>query len=109
MRDDELDLLDFGVIVGDLDHRVVAYNAYESARAGISPERVLGRHLFDEVAPCTNNYLVSQRYVDALELGQDLDEELDYVFTLRMAPTPVRLRLLAGPASARVFLLVRPR
>jgi len=44
-----------------------------------------------DVGPCTNNYLVAQRFLDC----DELDEQLDYVFTFRMAPTPVRLRMLA--------------
>jgi hypothetical protein len=41
--------------------------------------------------------------------GEDLDEEMDYVFTLRMAPTPVTLRLLAYKESTRQYLAVRFR
>lgn len=103
-----MDVLGFGVIGFDLDEIVVVYNAFESARAGIGKERVLGRNVFTDVAPCTNNFLVSQRYRDALEQGVDLDEQLDYVFTLRMAPTPVRLRLLATADAPRRYLVVNP-
>jgi hypothetical protein len=38
-----------------------------------------------------------------------LAEQLDYVFTFRMAPTPVRLRLLARAGSLRQYLAVRFR
>lgn len=102
---EDLDRLDFGLIAMDRDGTVVHYNAYESQRAGISADRVLGRNFFVSVGPCTNNYLVAQRYADSPEL----DEELDYVFTLRMRPTPVRLRLLAREGSPRQYLAVRPR
>ncbi len=100
----DFDALAFGVIAFDFDDKVVVYNAYESQRAGISAERVLGRNVFVEVAPCTNNFLVAQRFVD----HPDLDEQLDYVFTLRMQPTPVRLRLVAKSEAALRFMLVRP-
>ena len=102
---DGLDAVPFGVIAFDPDDRVVGYNRFESDRAGITPARVLGRHLFVDVAPCTNNYLVAQRYADA----GDLDEQLDYVFTFKMAPTPVRLRLLAQAGSPRRYLVIRSR
>ncbi len=101
----ELDAVPFGVIAFGPDDRVVGYNRFESERAGMSPSRVVGRHLFVDVAPCTNNYLVAQRYADE----PHLDEQLDYVFTFKMAPTPVRLRLLAEAGSPRRYLVIRSR
>ncbi len=101
--DDTLDGLPFGVIGMDDDHRVVLYNRAESALSGLSPERVLGRHFFSEVAPCTNNFMVAHRF----EAEEELDADVDYVFTLRMKPTPVRLRLLRRAGAARQFLLVQ--
>ncbi len=93
----------FGVVAMDADHRVVIYNRAESTLSGLSPQRVVGRHFFSEVAPCTNNFLVAHRF----ETESDLDATIDYVFTLRMKPTPVRLRLLTRPEAARRFLLVQ--
>lgn len=101
--DDVLDALPFGVIGMDDDHQVVLYNRAESALSGLSPERVLGRHFFSEVAPCTNNFMVAQRF----EEEETLDAFVDYVFTLRMKPTPVRLRLLRRTGAARQYLLVQ--
>lgn len=105
--DDDLDALEFGVIGFDGAGVVQRYNALESKLAGLSLQRVLGNPLFTVVAPCMNNYLVAQRFDDALETGSGLDETLDYVFTLRMRPVKVKLRLLADPASAMRYLLVR--
>ncbi|MEJ8278147.1 hypothetical protein [Pseudonocardia spirodelae] len=102
---EESDLLDFGVITIGPDDRIVGYNRYESERAGIRRDRVLGRDLFVEVAPCINNYLVAELF----HAGGDLDLEMDYVFTFRMRPTPVRLRLLAAAGADRRYLAIRPR
>lgn len=100
--DSELDCVDFGVIGLDPDHRVVSYNKIESTFSGLSAERVIGRHFFTEVAPCTNNFMVAHRF----ETEEALDATIGYIFTLRMRPTPVRLRLLRRPSSERQFLLV---
>src|SRR5450755_1200873 len=97
--------LDFGLIVMDRSGEVIAYNAVESRRSGLDRHRVLGRNFFVDVGPSTNNYLVAERFHES----EDLDEELDYVFTFRMAPTPVRLRLMARSGSGRQYLAVRGR
>lgn len=102
---DQFDDVPFGLIVMDRSGVVTAYNRVESAQTGISPAKVLGRNFFESVGPCTNNYLVSQRYRDE----PDLDETIDFIFTLRMDPTPVRLRMMAREGSERQYLAVVKR
>ncbi len=97
-----LEGLEFGVVRMSLDGRVDAYNGYESKLSGLSPSRVIGKHFFSEVAPCTNNVLVASRYEEG-----SLDEELPYVFTLRMKPRKVMLRLVKRDGSKWQYLLVR--
>ncbi len=102
---DRLDEIGFGLIVMDRSGGVTGYNASEAKRSGLAADRVLGRNFFLDVGPCTNNYLVAQRFLDC----EELDEQLDYVFTFRMTPTPVRLRMLARAGSPRQYLAVRAR
>lgn len=105
MTSNDIDQLPFGVIGFSDDEHVTIYNTHESEISGIDPVRVIGADLFVEVAPCTNNYLVAERY----RAADVLDEQLSYVFTLRMKPTPVELRLLAHPdAKNRYMIIVRP-
>jgi photoactive yellow protein len=107
--DDELDERPFGVIGIDADGIVRRYNRFESQMAGLSPQRVLGQAMFLVVAPCMNNFMVAQRFEDALAHGSTLDATLDYVLTLRMRPVKVKLRLLAVPGGAfRYVLVLRP-
>ena len=105
--DDELDALDFGVIGIDAAGVVHRYNSFESKAAGLSPQRVLGQPLFTVVAPCMNNFMVAQRFDDALAQGSPLDVCVDYVLTLRMRPVKVKLRLLATPGGASRYVLVQ--
>ena len=102
---DELDELSIGVVAMASDGNVVAYNKTEAALSGLTASRVIGRHFFTSVAPCTNNYLIAQRF----ENEENIDIIVDYVFTLRMAPTPVQLRLLKHSSAARMYLVVRRR
>jgi photoactive yellow protein len=106
---DGLDDFGFGLIVMDRSGRVIGYNQAESQLSGLPVPEVTGRNFFVEVGPCTNNYLVAQRYQDQASEQGELDEQLDYVFTYRMAPTPVRLRLLARKGSPRQYLAVELR
>jgi len=105
--EEQLDQLDFGVIGFDTDTNVQRYNAFESQAAGLSPQRVIGQPLFTNVAPCLNNFMVAQRFEDAMEQGGSLDDTIDYVLTLRMRPVKVALRLLASPASGNRYVLVQ--
>lgn len=105
----ELDGLDFGVIRFDGDCIVDRYNAFESQAAGLTPDRVLGLHLFDLVAPCMNNAMVAQRFKSAQEERAPLDTTVDYVLTLRMRPTKVKLRLLSGVGSDLRHVLIQRR
>jgi photoactive yellow protein len=107
--DDELDLLEFGLIGFDADGVVRAYNVYESKCAGLSADHVKNHPLFTVVAPCMNNFLVAQRFEDAAAATQPLDVTIDYVLTLRMRPVKVKLRLLAAPSSALRYVLVLRR
>ena len=89
----------------DRDGTVLGYNQRESQLSGLPPARVAGRNFFTDVGPCTNNFMVAQRYADS----DDLDEQLDYGFTFQMVPTTGRLRLLARKGSGRLYLAVQPR
>lgn len=102
----DVDQLPFGVIGFDGEGLVRVYNRYESQAAALAPERVVGMHVFDDVAPCMNNFLVAQRFDDAARDGAVLDDTIDYVLTLRMRPTPVRLRLLHVPQARFRYILV---
>mgnify|MGYP000918407121 FL=1 len=107
LQDDELDGMDFGVIGIDAASVVRRYNAWESRMAGLSPQRVLGHPLFTVVAPCMNNALVAQRFVDATTAALPLDDTLDYVLSLRMRPVKVQLRLLSRPGEGMRYVLVQ--
>jgi photoactive yellow protein len=96
------DAADFGIIRMKGDGTVLAYNAYESRLSGLSVDGVLGKNFFTQIAPCTNNFMVAERY----NAPEALDVTLDYVFTYKMKPTKVRLRLLKRAGAAEQYLAV---
>ena len=99
---ESVDQLRFGVVGLSPSGLVEVYNRTESTLAGLPLKAVLGTHFFNNTAQCMNNYLVAQRFEDEAEL----DVVLDYVLTLRMRPTPVRLRLLKSPTISRRYVLI---
>jgi photoactive yellow protein len=102
LNDQELDILPFGVIGMSEEGVVEIYNRTESKLAGLSRERVVGVHFFSTTAQCMNNFLVAQRFMDE----PDLDVIINFVLTLRMRPTPVRLRLLKRRFTRRRYILI---
>lgn len=102
----ELDEMNFGVIGFDDVGLVQRYNLFESKLAGLRAQNVIGSHLFTNVAPCMNNFMVAQRFEDAREHSTSLDSIIDYVLTLRMRPLKVKLRLLSHPDQPIRFIVV---
>jgi photoactive yellow protein len=98
-----LDRLAFGIVAMAPDGTVTGYNVAESRLSGLSKDRVIGRHFFSSVAPCTDNFMVSHRFATECPL----DATIDYVFTLRMKPRKVKLRLMRQPDAPAMFLAVR--
>ncbi|RMG74912.1 MAG: PAS domain-containing protein [Bacteroidetes bacterium] len=99
-----LDQADFGIIKMTRKGEVMHYNPYESALAGIAPQDALGKNFFTQIAPCTNNFMVAARFMQEEE---PVDETIPYVFTYKMTPTKVTLRLLAPRGEDHVYLLVK--
>jgi photoactive yellow protein len=104
MDDTALDALPFGVVAMSEAGTVTRYNLAESHLSGLTPAIVVGRNFFTSVAPCTNNFLVAFRF----ENEPVLDAIIDYVFTFRIKPTAVKLRLLKQNAR-RMYLAVERR
>ena len=102
----DVDRLEFGVIGFDASGYVRVYNRAESVAAGLSAERVLGQHVFESLAPCMNNELAALRFENASRDETKLDAVIDYVLTLRMRPTPVRMRLLQAPGRRYRYILI---
>lgn len=102
MSDVALDSLPFGVVGLERNGVVEIYNATEASLAGLKQRNVIGAAFFDAIAQCMNNFMVAQRFEDEPQL----DVIIPYVLTLRMRPTPVRLRLLAIPDGQRRYILI---
>ncbi len=95
------DELPYGIVKMNLDGVVVYYNKQESAITGVDPEMAKGKNFFVQIAPCTNNFMVAEKYKQT-----ELDESLDYLFTYVTTPTKVKLRLLKSFNYSHQYMLV---
>ncbi|TVR92130.1 MAG: hypothetical protein EA428_04265 [Spirochaetaceae bacterium] len=102
MDDNELHDCSFGVIKMSKDAVVQAVNNAEIELTGLSRSAFIDKNFFTQVAPCTNNYMVAEKY----RKFDELDETIPYVFTYMMKPTPVHLRMLKSRAYDSQYLLV---
>ena len=109
LDDASLDALPFGVIGFGADGRITRYNKFEADATGLNQGKQIGKDLFTEVAQCMNNFMVAQRFEDALSGKQAMDSTIDYVLTWKMKPTKVKLRLLAEPNSALRYIVLSTR
>ena len=109
LDDSALDELGFGVIGfgSDPEARVRRYNAFESRHSGLPRNKVLDLPLFETVAQCMNNFMIAQRFEDALASGASLDTKLDYVLTVRVKPTSVVLRLMAKAGAPLRYVAIQ--
>lgn len=98
---EELNNLPYGVIEMSTDGIVHRYNKYESDAAGLSSESVIGRNFFKEVALCLNDHMVAERFFGA----KVLDTTFEYVFSFRLRPNNVTLRLFKDKSGGMMLLL----
>jgi photoactive yellow protein len=93
------DELPFGVVKMNYDGMVTAYGKAQSYLSGVAKENAEGKNFFSQVAPCTNNFMVAEKYN-----ADSLDETLPYIFTYITKPTPVVLRLIKGNNGSQYLL-----
>lgn len=97
--EESYDTLPYGVVRMNEQGIVSAYNTNISIIGGVTKESAIGKNFFVQVAPCTNNFMVAEKYYQ-----ETLDEEMPYMFTYITQPTPVILRLLKGITGTQYLL-----
>lgn len=96
---EQLNALPYGVVKMNHNNIIEGYNKAQSALTTHLAENVIGQNFFNDVAPCTNHYMVSEQF----KMHAILDKILHYTFSYNMVPTTVKLRLLKG--TSMQFLL----
>jgi len=100
--EDRYNELDFGLVKLNHEGVVIAYNQAQTTISGVTSEYALRKHFFTEVAPCTNNFIVAEKYSQPT-----LDETIPYMFTYITAPIRVKLRLIKDSKGNAYMLTVK--
>ena len=108
MTREQLDALPYGAIRLSARGTIISYNATEGRLAGRSPQRVLGKNFFRDVAPCTDVREFRGRFAELIETGRSIFYEFDFQFTFD-PPARVRITLLRGSGDDGVWVLVEPQ
>lgn len=102
----QLDALPLGVIELDPRGIVTAYNKAEARYSGLSPDRVLGRHFFTGVAPCTQVASFAGRFDRMVQATAPVRERLDFIFAFDSGERLASITMNWDPGRERMTVLV---
>ncbi len=102
----EFDALPYGSIALDKNHRVLRYNAAEATLARRNVADTVGKHFFDEVAPCTRTPAFRGRLLELIETGKRT-ARFDYRFRFPWGGRDVRIQLWVSDEANWIFVLPR--
>lgn len=115
----EVDDLPYGFIVLDGEGKILLYNRYEARMARLSPERVIGRNFFRQVAPCTRVEAFHGRFRALVDDPTRVHDRFSFRFHFLHGAQDVNVQLTRVPpegaaaaealAGARVFMTVERR
>jgi|SRR4051794_26126960 len=98
--------LPFGVIRLTGDGIVEAYNDTEARLARRTAGSVIGKHFFNEVAPCTNVQAFAGRLAIMRARAVPATERFTFVFRLPWTSSVVQLALTYDPITDRAVAIV---
>jgi photoactive yellow protein len=102
---EQLDGLPYGMIQLDRDGRILRYNRAEGELTGRSAAEQLGKHFFDEVAPCTKVREFHGRFVEGMKRKR-LDTTFQFTFALARGPRAVNIRMYYSTRTDTVWVMV---
>jgi photoactive yellow protein len=112
LDDAALDALPAGVIGLDPEGWILRYNLAEARLARLDRNAVVGRHFFDQVAPCTRTDRFEGRFRRFVERSAPGDQRLErfaYLFDFAHGAQEVEITLVRPAAPARFYILVERR
>lgn len=106
MTKEELNALPYGAIRLSPYGTILSYNVTEGRLTGRTPERVLGRNFFLDVAPCTDVREFRGRFIElAREPEVSIFQEFSFEFPFE-PPLRVKITLLRERGGKSIWVLV---
>jgi photoactive yellow protein len=107
LNEQNIEKLPYGVVKLDDDGNIELYNQYNYEHfADFQGKSVIGKNYFEEVAPCSNNFIFSGRFKRGVE-NDFLNSVFDYCFTYKMMPTNVRIHLYRDPDTKTNWIFLK--
>lgn len=106
MSKSDLDKLAFGAIQLDGQGNILQYNVAEGDITGRSPEAVIGKNFFREIAPCTNRPEFKGRFDEGVKSG-NLGVMFEYTFDYNMKPTKVKVHMKKALSGDTFWVFVK--
>jgi photoactive yellow protein len=104
---EEAECLPIGFIGLDEEGYVLRYNSYEAKTSGLSPQSVLGRHFFRDVAPCASVKAFEGRYARMVRRRLPAAESSRYLFCFNGGERLVKVFLSYQPNKGEGLVILR--
>lgn len=101
-----LERLPFGAIMVDRAGNIMKYNGAESALSGRSPQEVMGKNFFNDVAPCTKGHQFQGRFQQGVAQGS-VNTMFEYAFDYKMEPAKVRVHMKSGNVDEGIWIFIK--
>lgn len=101
-----LERLPFGAVLLDRTGRVTKYNMGEAAISGRTPDQVLGKNFFNDIAPCTKGHQFMGRFNQALAQGS-INTMFEYSFDYKMKPAKVRVHMKSVSIDQGIWVFIK--
>ena len=98
--------LPFGAVMLDRNGKIVKYNRAEGLIANRTPDEMLGKDFFNEVAPCAKGKRFHGEFLSFHRTGQ-VNVMFDYKFAYKGANVGVKIHLKAQPDGQHCWMCVK--
>lgn len=109
LGDAELDALPHGAIALDSRGIILRYNLAEARLARLDRHSVLGRHFFDEVAPCTRAPEFEGAFRHMVASGAERVARFAYLFDFKFGAQLCDVEMVKAPNAKRWYVFVTRR
>lgn len=98
--------LPFGAVLLDRNGKITKYNKAEGLIANRTPDDMIGKDFFNDVAPCAKGKRFHGEFLKFHRSGQ-INVMFDYTFAYKGADVGVKIHLKAQPDGQHCWMFVK--